>query len=363
MPESIDSFVIDDGSEKTRVQLTERQRKSLENRLSTFSMRVKNKQNNKTNLRELFEPMKQVPFFDFSASDTDGHLPSSLQTYPVAPADVTVVDGNDGFSRGQLSTTYEDFDEFKPQRHPKLAPLVSEKPASKHGSSNLYSSSNLSRFQSTPNIASPDLYGGQPAHKRIEALKNQGKNIRQKFKNLFGVKQTKKNFNLGESHLGEQTNRGRTASSNDDDEEPLTTNSVTRRHEERNSYTNLSHVTPGHYRSSKIDTDVQYTGEFSLGPVSETALSLTFFQGGVEIRSIRYNASYRKPNKKSEIRRVTLLDPLYIEPDVDLADTLSEYGVEFYLEDKHFKVCQLSITQATVEASLLRDTTTIYAVD
>lgn len=261
------------------MQLTERQRKSLENRLSTFSMRVKNKQNNKTNLRELFEPMKQVPFFGISASDTDGHTSSSsLQTYPVAPADVTVVDGNDGFSRGQRSTTYEHFDEFKPQRHPKLAPLVSEKLASKHASSNLYSSSNLSRFQSTPNIASPDLYGGQPAHKRIEALKNQGKNIRQKFKNLFGVKQTKKNFNLGESPLGEQTNRGRTASSNnDDDEEPLPTNSVTRRHEERNSYTNSSHITPGHYRSSKIDTDVQYTGEISLEPVSETTLSLTLF--------------------------------------------------------------------------------------
>ena len=82
-PESIDAFELidDDGEEEEEgggekkntkrrvVQLTERQKKSLENRLSTFSMRIKNKQAAKTtNLRDLFkEPnnnmTKQVSAF------------------------------------------------------------------------------------------------------------------------------------------------------------------------------------------------------------------------------------------------------------------------------------------------------------
>ena len=61
VPESIDSFVIDDGRDKTRIHLTERQKKSLENRLSTFSMRMKNKPP-RGNVKDLFPvpDMKQV---------------------------------------------------------------------------------------------------------------------------------------------------------------------------------------------------------------------------------------------------------------------------------------------------------------
>lgn len=68
-PESLDAFLIDDdgeegkdgtGSVQRRVQLTERQKKSLENRLSTFSMRIKNKQAAKTNLRDLFKEPNQT---------------------------------------------------------------------------------------------------------------------------------------------------------------------------------------------------------------------------------------------------------------------------------------------------------------
>lgn len=60
--------------------------------------------------------------------------------------------------------------------------------------------------------------------------------------------------------------------------------------------------------------------------------------GGVEIRSIRYNASYRKPNKKSEIRRYELLEALPIEAGVDLPETLSNYGVIFCIDGEHLKV-------------------------
>ena len=60
--------------------------------------------------------------------------------------------------------------------------------------------------------------------------------------------------------------------------------------------------------------------------------------GGVEIRSILYNASYRKPNKKSEIRRYELLEAQPIEASVDLAETLSDYGVIFCIDGQHLKV-------------------------
>jgi len=155
-------------------------------------------------------------------------------------------------------STYEQFDDFQPQRHPTLLQRDNDKP-----DSNLNSfASSKSRFQSTPNITSPDLYG-HSSHKRIEAIKNQGKNIRQKFKNLFGVKQSKKNFNLGND--SDQLNRPRTASSNDVDQQPQSVTipaNLPNKSDERSSvYSTAPQITPGHYRSSKIDTDVQFTGK------------------------------------------------------------------------------------------------------
>ncbi len=98
-PESIDAFELidDDGEEEEEgggekkntkrrvVQLTERQKKSLENRLSTFSMRIKNKQAAKTtNLRDLFkEPnnnmTKQVSAFTESESEHRRHKQKQKQ--------------------------------------------------------------------------------------------------------------------------------------------------------------------------------------------------------------------------------------------------------------------------------------------
>ena len=64
-------------------------------------------------------------------------------------------------------------------------------------------------------------------------------------------------------------------------------------------------------------------------------------KGGVEIRSIRYNASYRKPAKKSEIRRYDLIEPLPVDPNSDPTETLSDFGVVFCIDDYHLKVSRI----------------------
>lgn len=205
--------------------------------------------------------------------------------------------GNNRHSR-PVSTMYETAD-FKPQRFPQLllsTPASGHHPhhekagprnssnvitSSKLEKSSMYSPSNLARFQSTPNIASPDLYGGHSSHKRIDALKSQGKNIQQKFKNLFVRKQNRKNFNLATSE-SEQPKRRTTSNHDfDDDEEqehhhqevplrqPQELIIPAKKREENNnndrSSVYIQKTTPQttQYRSSgKIDTDVDFTGKF-----------------------------------------------------------------------------------------------------
>ena len=164
-------------------------------------------------------------------------------------------------------------------------------------SQGMYSPSNLARFQSTPNIASPDLYGGNSSssspNKRIDALKSQGKNIQQKFKNLFVRKQNRKNFNLNaSSDLDSQISgpKRRTNSTNHDvdqdngggggdqtvesggEPQELIIPPRRSRDEQNSSNSNGSenhrssvylHQTPQvqHRSSGRIDTDVDFTGK------------------------------------------------------------------------------------------------------
>lgn len=91
---------------------------------------------------------------------------------------------------------------FQPQRHPKL-----EVNSSYHLEEKKKPISNMSRYQSSPNLISPELYNQTSTNKRIEQLKNQGKNIGQRFRNLFGVKPTRKNITISpKSSLGNNPN-------------------------------------------------------------------------------------------------------------------------------------------------------------
>lgn len=65
VPDTIDSLVInDENGEIMKIPLTDRQRKKMEDRLNTFSERVK-RQKEKAKLKTLFDPpMKQVRKYD-----------------------------------------------------------------------------------------------------------------------------------------------------------------------------------------------------------------------------------------------------------------------------------------------------------